>query len=214
MSALGLLSNVMCDYKTMGYSALYIVFVALFSWNSAKCQENNCVEPFEAYDTITANGNFLKYHIENNKAELEYGNNVIRKFLPNEFDCDIADAWVPKLKYDNKKFMLLHYGCGSSCWGLILLPLQNEGEIRKIMYDFAFDQETTNLVYTDNENLLVENLTSGKVKVIKLPQCKAANMVYCLDSISINKSELKYQFIGPNRIDDKPIIKSYTVKIE
>jgi len=204
----------MCDYKDMRYLALYIVFVALFSWTSAKCQENNCVEPFEVYDTITANGNFLKYHIENKKAMLEYGNQVFRKFLPEEFDCDIADAWVPKLKYNNENFMLLHYGCGSSCWGLIFVPLRNDAKIRRIMYDFAYDSETTDLVYTDNENILVENLASGKIKVVKLPQCDAANMVYCLDSISINKSELKYQFYGPNRFDDKPIMKKYILKIK
>ncbi len=82
------------------------------------------------------------------------------------------------------------------------------------MYDFAYDDETTNLVYTDNENLLIENLTSGKIKVVKLPLCGAANMVYCLDSISINKSELKYQFYEPDKIDDKPIMKKYIIKIQ
>jgi hypothetical protein len=198
----------------MKYLTQFIIITVIFSCYSAECQENDCIEPFKAYDTITVNGNFIKYYVNNKKAKLEYGNHDFKAFFPEDFDCDIADAWVPKFKYDNKKFMLLHYGCGSSCWGLILLPLQNEDKIRKIMYDFAYDQETTNLVYTDNENLLVENLTSGKVKVIKLPQCDAANMVYCLDSISINKSELKYQFYGPNRFDDKPIMKSYTVKID
>lgn len=206
--------SAMRDYKNMRYLAFYMVFVALFSWSSAKCQENYCVEPFEAYDTLTANGNFLKYHIKNKKAVLEYGNDVFRKFLPEEFDCDIADAWVPKLKYDNKNFMLLHYGCGSSCWGLIFLPLRNEAEIRKIMYDFAYDSETTNLVYTDNENLLVENLTTRKIRVVKLPVCDAANIVYCLDSISISKSELKYQFYGPNKYGDKPIMRRYIVKLK
>lgn len=198
----------------MKYLTLYIIIAVIFSCYSAKCQDADCIEPFEAYDTFTLNGNFIKYHVKNKKAELEYGNHEFRKFYPEDFDCDIADAWVPKLKYDNKEFMLLRYGCGSSCWGLILLPLQNVGKIRNIMYDLAYDEETTNLVYTDNKNLLIENLTSGKVKVIKLPQCKAANMVYCLDSITISKSELKYQFYGPARLDDKPIMKSYTVEIE
>ena len=198
----------------MKYLSLFIIIEAIFSCYSAECQDTGCVEPFEAYDTITVNGNFIKYHVKNKKVELEYGNHDFIKFFPGDFDCDIADAWVPKFKYDNKKFMLLHYGCGSPCWGLILLPMQNEGKIRRIMYDFAYDQETTNLVYTDNENLLIENLTLGSVKVIKLPQCDAANMVYCLDSVSITKSELKYQFYSPNRLDDKPIKNSFTVKLE
>jgi len=200
--------------QTLNYLTLYILLSVIFSCYSAKCQDIDCIEPFEAYDTITVNRNFIKYHIKDKKAVLEYGNQNFRKFFPEEFDCDIADAWIPKFKYDNKKFLLLHYGCGSSCWGLILLPMHNEGKIRQIMYDLAYDQETTNLVYTDNENLLVENLISGKVKVIHLPQCNAANMVYCLDSISISKSELKYQFYGPDRFDDKPIMKSYTVILD
>jgi hypothetical protein len=198
----------------MKYLTLYIIIAVLVSCHFLEAQDAGCSEPFEAYDTITTQGNFIKYHIKNKKAELEYGNHDYRNLFPEDFDCDIADAWVPKLKHDNKNFMLLHYGCGSSCWGLIFLPLSNEGKIRKIMYDFAYDPETTDLVYTDNENLLIENLTSGRVQVIKLPQCCAANMVYCLDSVSINKLELKYQFYGPNRFDDKPLMKSYSVRVE
>ena len=201
-------------FKYMKCLVLNIILIVLYSGYSAKCQNTGCIEPFETYDTITVNGNFIKYHVSNDKAHLEYGNHDFQKFFPKEFDCDIADAWVPKLKYDNKDFMLLHYGCGSTCWGLILLPLNPIDKIRDIMYDLAYDPETTSLVYTDNENLLVENITTKEIKTIKLPQCGAANMIYCLDSVSIRKSELKYQFYGPHKIDAKPIMKSYTIKIK
>lgn len=197
----------------MKYIILNIILIVLFSYYSAKGQNTDCTEPFEAYDTVTVNGNFIKYHINNKMAQLEYGNKNFRKIYPEDFDCDIADAWVPKLKYDNKHFMLLNYGCGSSCWGLILLPIDSDDKIRNIMYDLAYDPETTNLVYTDNENLLIENLSTKEIKSIKLPQYGAANMNFCLDSISICKSELKYQFYGPNKIDDKPIMTSYIIRL-
>ena len=198
----------------MKYIVLNILIIVLCSCYSVNCQTKDYIEPFEAYDTITANGNFIKYTINNKKAKLEYGNNNFRKFYPKEFDCDIADAWVPSLKYDDKNFMLLHYGCGSPCWGLILLPLNSNDKIRDIMYDLAYDPETTNLVYTDNENLLIENLSTKKIKTIKLPQCGSAIITYCLDSVFISKSELKYQFYSPNKIDDKHIMTSYTLKLK
>ena len=197
----------------MKYIVLNVIIIVLYSCYSAKCQTKDCNVPFEAYDTVTVNGNFIKYHINNKMAQLEYGNKNFRKIYPEDFGCDIADVWVPKLKYDDKHFMLLHYGCGSSCWGLILLPIDSGDKIRNIMYDLAYDPETTNLVYTDNENILIENLSTKEITSIKLPQCGAANMIYCLDSVSISKLELKYQFYGPNKIDDKPTMTSYTIKL-
>lgn len=200
--------------RYMKYIILNIIIIFLCFCYSAKCQSTDCIKPFEAYDTVTVNGNFIKYTINNRKVKLEYGNNNYQKFYPKEFDCDIADAWIPKLKYDDRHFMLLHYGCGSPCWGLIFLPLNSNDKIRDIMYDLAYDSETTNLVYTDNENLLIENLLTKEIKTIKLPQCDAANMIYCIDSVSISKSELKYQFYVPNKIDDKSIMTSYTLKLK
>ncbi len=198
----------------MKYHTLIFFLISQFYSFSLKSQSNHCIELYGAYDTITKDGNFIKYHVSDLQVKLEYGNNNYRAYYPDQFDCDVADSWVPKLKYDNRDFMLLHYGCGSSCWGLILLPLNPKEQIKVFMNDLAYDPESTNLVYTDNENLLIENLSTHNIKTVKLPKCEAASMIYCLDSVSINKSELKYQFYGPNRIDDKPIMKKYNVKIK
>lgn len=202
-----------CMRKIILLIALNIVII-LCSIYSAKAQYKECIEHFQSYDTITINGNFLRYHINNKNAQLEYGNKDFRKFLPKEFDCDIADAWIPRLKYDHKNFMLLHYGCGNPCWGLLLLPLNSVDTVRNIMHDLAYDPETTKLVYTDNENLLIENLSTHEIQIIKLPECGGANMTYCLDSVFISNSELKYQFFVPHKIDDNPVKTTYTINIK
>jgi hypothetical protein len=193
-------------------SLIFSIFV--FSFISAYSQDIDCIKLYSSHDTVTKYGNFIKYRISDNQIKLEYGNKYFKDFYTDTYFCNVADVSIPWLQYDNIDFMLLLYSCGSSCSQLIMLPL-NPSEKPKSFYNYlAYDDESTNLVYTDTENLVIENLKSKKSQTVNLPKCEAANIIYCLDSVSINKSILSYYFYGPWNVDGKAVLNKHTVFIK
>lgn len=169
---------------------------------------------FSSHDTVTKFGNFLKYHVSDNGVKLEYGNKYFNTFYIDTYYCKTADVSIPWLQYDNKYFMLLLYSCGSSCKQMILLPLTPKENLRTFYNFLAYDEESTNLVFTDSDNLVIENLMSKNIQTVSLPRCEAANIIYCLDSVSINKSILSYYFYGPDKVDGKAVINKHTFIIK
>ena len=182
---------------------VYIIILIMVSFISIKGQITNCQEQFSWYDTTSSNGNFLKYHVANKTATLEYGNKLFHRSLPDKYDCQIADAWIPQFEWDTHDFMVLKYGCGSPCWGILVLPLDSVHPARNIMYEMAFDSISNLVVYLDCDNysnLIVENLKTSQARKIEFPfkPDHGEFVGYWIDSISINDHKLYYQYSDPN----------------
>jgi hypothetical protein len=58
--------------KTSKILFIFLIISAIIS--SVRGQNHDCLESFSAYDTVTLNGNYLKYHLLGKIAQLEYGN--------------------------------------------------------------------------------------------------------------------------------------------
>ncbi len=171
----------------------------------AKSQNKDCISQFSYYDTLSINGNYVKYNLQGNEAQLEYGNKYFKRVLPEKYNCQIADAGIPKFKWDNHDFIVLKYGCGSPCWGVLILPLNIKDSIKNIMYDLASDPTNNTIVYLgepDYNDLVIENLKLKTKQMIKIAQCNSAFLGYCIDSISINKKELYYRLAEPDKFND------------
>lgn len=197
---------------------LLIFLLFSFIISNAKSQKRDCGEWFSSYDTITLNGNYLKYHMQGKVAQMEYGNNHFQRYLPEEYSCDLSDARIPKFKWDNNDFICLKYGCGSPCWGVKILPLNINDSIRNIMYDLAWDPGNNILVYLgepDYNSFIIENLKSKTRQKVELSQkCDETFLGYCIDSISVNKKELYYRFAITNNFDDNKKLTEYRVNIK
>jgi hypothetical protein len=181
-----------------------------------KFSKNFCNGLIPSYDTLTVNGNFVRYQSMKDSFIIEYGNKNFKRFLPDKYDCDIADAHMPTLRWENKNFIGLGYGCGNPCSGIIVLPLNSNDNIKWFMYVLAYDFENNLIVYLGNEDydkLVIENLRNGKRRLINFEDsCSSAFWEYCIDSISISDKELYYRIAEPNRFDKNKKLKEYRIK--
>ena len=171
-------------------------------------QSNDCLKQYSWYDTLTKNGNFIKYHKMNDFVTLEYGNNSFHKILDIQFPCQTADSWIPHLEWDNNDFLALKYGCGSPCSGVWMLPLDTANQVRNIMYVMAYDSKTNLIAYLDNATylfLIVENLKTCQRKKIEFPfKTDHEEFIgYWIDEVSINGNKLYYKYSDPNVDYDK-----------
>jgi hypothetical protein len=180
-----------------------IIILTMISFTLIKGQISDCQEQFSWYDTTTANGNFIMYHVANKTATIEYGNKSFKRSLPDKYDCQIADAWIPHFEWDTHDFMVLKYGCGSPCWGILILPFDSIIPVRNLMYEMAFDSANNLVVYLDCNNyscLIIENLKTSQAMRVELPfKTDHGEFIgYWIDSISIKDKKLYYQYSDPN----------------
>jgi hypothetical protein len=165
------------------------------------------------YDTVLSTGAFIRYIIkENGKVKIEWGNNTFKRTLKNEYDCEGAPNWIPTLRWSTSKNIGLKYGCGSSCWGTIILPINNNDSIIERMNDFLIDTLGNRTVYLDNttyDKLVVENYETGDKKNIDFKfECKAAFIGFCMDTIILNKHLLTIKWVDWTNNGKKKIIKT------
>jgi hypothetical protein len=189
-----------------------------FFISQANSQNDECVKHFSFYDTISVNGNYIKYHVKNNNVTIEFGNQTFHRFLKDKITCDIADARIPHYIWDNNEFICLEYGCGSPCWGVLILPLNSKDTIRNIMYNLAFDPTNNLIAYLDNSNydkIVIENLKTKVRQVIEFTKsCNDAFIGYCIDSISIRNNELYYRFAEPDKIERNRKLTEFKIRIK
>jgi hypothetical protein len=171
-------------------------------------QKNDCLNQYSFYDTITVDGNYIKYHAGNDFVILEYGNSSFHRSLLNQFPCQTADAWIPSLEWDNHDFLVLRYGCGSPCSGVWVLPLDSANQARNIMFEIAYDKKNNLIVYLDNESytsMIIENLKTYQREKIEFPfKTDHGEFIgYWIENISIKDKKLFYKYSNPNEDYDK-----------
>jgi hypothetical protein len=177
--------------------------------NSLKVTDNSTKKDFEANqddchvwldsDTTLATGEFIKYLKEGSRVKIEWGNKTFKRMLKNDYDCEGAPAWIPTIRWSTSKYIGLRYGCGSPCWGTIILPLNNKDSVIERMYDLEIDKLRNRIVYLGNENydkLIVENFETGEKRIIDYRfECKAAFAGSCIDSLILTKDMLTIKWV-------------------
>ena len=144
-------------------------------------------------DVLLEDGAYVKYEYQNDSIYLKWGKS---DFLFPErlvYHCKTAPVRIPQFKWSTSEFIVVGYGCGSPCWGMKVLPLSPEKSIQDYMYQVAFEKAKGIIVYIayQNDGLTAVNLFTGKKENIKLGEiCGQTFPGYCIDSVSINNSEL------------------------
>jgi hypothetical protein len=171
--------------------------------NSAKTGSDNKQGDCDVWlgdsDTTLSTGDYIKYQKEEDKVKIEWGNKTFERKLKSDYDCGGAPSWIPTIRWSTTKYIGLKYGCGSPCWGTIILPKNGKDSIVERMYDLVIDTLNNRMVYLDNESydkLIVENFETGKKTEINYKfECKAAFTVSCIDSLILNKEILIIQWV-------------------
>ncbi|MEO1263877.1 MAG: hypothetical protein AAFZ15_34040 [Bacteroidota bacterium] len=141
-------------------------------------------------------GRFLKYFCEGNNLFIKYGNNEFEKTMKDTFYCEMPYVGTPMLWAVDQERILLSFGCGSPCWGLSELPLNQKDSVETYMYHYDFDKENSLLVHVDYYEpkddyvLLVRNLSTKQIEVVEIEDCGSAFLGYCIDSLSFIDREL------------------------
>jgi hypothetical protein len=199
------------------YTLPFLIIFEVLSF-TVLSQTSECLRHFSSYDTVFHNGDYLKYNLVADNATIEFGNSSFHRSLPEKYNCDIADSRIPHCKWHNNEFIGLGYGCGTPCWGIMVLPLNPKDTVRNIMYDLAFDSATSKIVYIDNlkyEKIVVENLKTGYFQEIELKtNCDASFIGYCIDSVSISNNELYYRLAEPDKIARDKKTKEFQVLLK
>lgn len=109
-------------------------------------------------------------------------------------DFDITDnsyvanhSWIV---WDNEDFIFVRYGCGSPCWGGLVLNLNSKDEMKDFQMYLYEDSLNNLVVYPDEgwEHLVLENFSTGKLSKEKFDYCENVSIpIYAIDTI-INKS--------------------------
>lgn len=214
----------------MKHSTLIIPIFLTFGLlcTPANSQIDDCIKQYSIYDTVSINGNFIKYqlkhkyiteyNVKNDYIAVEYGNKSFHGSLPDKYECQTADSWIPKFEWDTHDFMILTYGCGSPCWGILVLRFDSVNPIRNIMYDMAFDYENNLVVYLDCDNyssIIIENLKTSQARRIEFP-FKSDHGEFIgawIEDVSIKNDKLKYKYSDPNVDYDKRTWKEVTIDI-
>jgi hypothetical protein len=168
-------------------------------------------------DTTLLNGEFIKYIKKDGKVKIEWGNRTFKRMLKNDYDCEGAPSWVPTIRWSTSKYIGLKYGCGSPCWGTIVLPINDKDSTIERMYDLEIDTLNSRMVYLDNENydkLIVENFETGQKTTINYKfECKAVFAGSCIDSLILNKDMLTIKWVDWTNDGQKKITRTEEFKL-
>lgn len=152
-------------------------------------------------------GSFLKYICRGENMFIEYGNLNFRKVLKDTFLCGDLYVGIPRIWWNNEDFICLRYGCGSPCWGSIILPLNEKDTIEEYMYQYEFDGKRNIIIYLNYEEerdqpfLIARNLESNRTEEISFESCfNAGFMGYCIDSISFENGLLYLQTLNDDEL--------------
>jgi hypothetical protein len=169
-------------------------------------------------DTTLTTGEFIKYIKEDGKVKIEWGNKTFKRILKNDYDCEGAPSWVPTIRWSTSKYIGLKYGCGSPCWGSIILPINSKDSVIERMYDLQVDTLGNRVVYLDKETydrLVVENFRTGqKINIDYGFECKAVFTGYCIDTLILNKDKLTIKWVDWTNDGQKKMIKTEEFKLD
>jgi hypothetical protein len=186
--------------------------------NDKASTRDNCNSWLDEADSTLSTGDYVKYIKENGRIKIEWGNGNFKRTLGHDFDCDAAPSWIPTIRWSTTRYIGLGYGCGSPCWGTIILPISSRDSVVERMYDLEKELNKNLIVYLggkDYDRLTIENWVTGEKQEIESEiTCESAFLGYCIDSLRFVNDNLFIQWdksAGQRDTDKK---KSNLVKLE
>ena len=131
---------------------------------------DNCNSWLDEADSTLSTGDYVKYVKENGRIKIEWGNKDFKRTLGHDFDCDAAPPWIPTIRWSTTTYIGLGYGCGSPCWGTIILPISSRDSVVERMYDLEKELSKNLIVYLggkDYDKLTIENWITGEKQEIE-----------------------------------------------
>ena len=157
-------------------------------------KRDDCNSWLEEADSTLSSGDYLRYVKKNGRINIEWGNKEFSRTLKHDFDCGAAPAWIPTIRWTTPGYIGLRYGCGSPCWGTIILPLNSRDSVVERMYDLQRELGRNLIVYLggkDYDRLTIENWATGEKQEIKTEiTCESEFLGYCIDSLGFVNDNL------------------------
>ncbi|MEO0685364.1 MAG: hypothetical protein AAFY76_10060 [Cyanobacteria bacterium J06649_11] len=167
------------------------------------------MENFYGYDTLlikkylSESGHEI--NLRGSKSRDVYSINVTSKSGQSS-TFKIADNWYiashTYIVWDNDDYIFIRYGCGTNCWGGLVLSLNdNRGIMHYPAYVYS-DSIRNLIVYPDSSNqrrIIIENLTNRKQISSELDLCKIAMMpIEMIDSVYLDARDLFVRYKTEN----------------
>lgn len=138
--------------------------------------------------------------VDDSTYYIQWGNSTKMKTFPEKFNLEGAEAWIPRLIYENNDYLVMRGGCGNPCWVGYFLPL-HEGSKPQMIHEYlGYDLENHLVAYVSDNSIEILNLKTNSIEVHKTKGCVSAFIGYCIDSLSIKNRTLKYKWIPDSRI--------------
>ena len=174
---------------------------------------------YYGFDTLiikeykSENGHQIK--LEGSKSEDIYrisvksNKGILRKFQIAENHYIASHS---QIVWDNDNYLFVRFGCGTSCWGGQILPLNKNTEA-KIFMNHLYQNSIRNIiVYPDSSNykrMILENFDNDKYISLNLDLCEKSSTpidnINCYFEEEENKIVFEYQKSDCEEITKKKI---------
>jgi len=149
----------------------------------------------------TPNGCVVKFKQIDKEYYLQWESNNTTHTLDYPFQVDGADAWVPRFKSENKKYLFFRAGCGNPCWIGIFLPLYKNGQPVVISEYIAIDIENNLVASVSSDSIEITNLRTLRKQYFKPGNCESAFPGYCITDAYFKDNVLYYNWTATTYIN-------------
>lgn len=134
---------------------------------------------------------------------IQWGNPTNLRTLPDTFNLDGHETWIPKFIDENKDYIVLRKGCGNPCWIGYFLPMNNSIKPMSVSEYLGYDLENNLIAYINVNSIEIVDLKTRQTETLKVEGCNSAFLGYCIDSLSIKEKTLSYKWIPETKIESK-----------
>ncbi|MFK7770583.1 MAG: hypothetical protein AB8F94_00535 [Saprospiraceae bacterium] len=178
-------------------------------------KEDIATEEFYGLDTLmikeykSENGHQIK--LEGSKSKNTYRISVkSNKGFSKKFQITENSyiAMHSSILWDNENYLFVKFGCGTSCWGGQILPLNKDKEAKIFMNHLYQDSIRNIIVYPDTSNyktIILENFDNDKSISLTLDLCEETATP--IDYIDCYLEEEKYIVFKYKKADCEKVIK-------
>ena len=141
--------------------------------------------------------------IEESRYIIQWGNSMNLRTLPDTFNLDGHETWIPKFIDESKDYIVLRKGCGNPCWIGYFLPTNDSIKPVSVNDYLGYNLDDNLIAYINDNSIEVIDLKTRKTETHKMEGCNSAFLGYCIDSLSIKNRTLIYKWIPETLIKSK-----------
>lgn len=159
-------------------------------------EENN--KPKIMSDTVFNSDAFLMYLVEQDSISIVWGTKSFSKTLPIKFSYSDFGVELPRLQVYTGNYIVLDFGCGTSCWASYILPLSWADSVQLVWYPLVLNQESNTIAHLDEserDRVILTQLDSRRMRILELNEkCKIESVGACVESVRLSNDELSIQY--------------------